>query len=77
MTGKRRLSQAQLEQRRDAASKGGLKGGPAVLEKYGPEHFRDMGRRGGRPTFEQMLDRARLKEQESKALSNPGRKRSQ
>lgn len=34
--------------RRTSREEAGRRGGQAVLEKYGPEYYREMGRRGGR-----------------------------
>ena len=54
------------------------KGGLALLAKRGLEHYAEMGRKGGRPTFEESLTRARLKAGElttaARARSRPGRK---
>ena len=52
------------------------KGGQALLDKYGREHFSRMGRRGGRPTFWQSLDNARAQGAEDRdSRPKPGRPR--
>ena len=59
----KQLSAAQLRQRSNAGKlggrKGGLKGGRTVMEKYGREHFSRIGKLGGRPTWQEALDKAR------------------
>ena len=43
------------------------KGGLALKAKYGRGHFVWMGRRGGRPTWQEELEKARARESEGKA----------
>ena len=56
-------SDGERHQRRTERSR---KGGLALKAKYGSEHFVWMGRRGGRPTWQEELARARARESEDK-----------
>ena len=44
-----------------------IKGGLALKTKYGREHFVLMGRRGGRPTWQEGLAKAKARASEAKA----------
>ena len=43
------------------------KGGLALKTKYGRDHFVQMGRFGGRPTWQEALEQARARETKTKA----------
>ena len=52
------------------------KGGNALKEKYGLEHFARIGKLGGRPTFWESLEKARTREIGVRANGvKPGRPR--
>ena len=64
------LSPALLKQPREAAPKGGA----ATLERHGRVHFSELGKRGGRPTFEEALEKARSRSESGQASrGSPGR----
>ena len=73
---KRPLSEAQLGQRREAGKKGGKKGGRAVVEKYGRQHFSEMGKKGGKWNFFDTVAKAKSREANAAASRpRPGRVR--
>ena len=45
--------------------RGGLKGGATTLARYGQEHFSELGRRGGRPTWQETLEKDKRLRQEA------------
>ena len=59
------VSELERQRRRIGRSR---KGGLALKAKYGRDHFVQMGRLGGRPTWQQELAKARAKE--AAALAN-------
>lgn len=61
------LTEAQVQQRRKA--------GLALKAQVPADYYSAIGKRGGRPTFNQALERARERERLSKALNSPGRKK--
>ena len=52
---KKSISEAERQRRINRSRKGGL----ATKAKYGREHFVRLGKMGGRPTWEEALDKAR------------------
>lgn len=54
------LSERQIQQRRNAGSVAAK----VLKEKYGDDYFYQLGKQGGRPTWEQALENARQHEQE-------------
>ena len=65
-------TEARRQRRTERARKGGL----ATLEKYGVEHYRRIGRLGGRSTWQQELAKVGAEESGRKATSaRPGRPR--
>ena len=52
----------------------GRKGGQALLQRYGREHFIAMGRRGGRPTWREALLRAEARAAETRTKRGRPRK---
>lgn len=52
------LSPAQIQQRRNA----GLAAAKVLKEKYGDDYFYRLGKKGGRPTWQQALEKARQRE---------------
>ena len=80
MSKTKQLSPAQLKQRSNAGKKGGPIGGPkggrATLEKYGLEHYRQIGKLGGRPTWQEALAKANARQAEAASKGvKPGRPR--
>ena len=44
----------------------GQAGGTATFERHGRDHMSAIGRRGGRPTWEESLEKARKREEEAR-----------
>ncbi len=65
------VSAEELRQRRIERAR---KGGEALRDRYGREHFVAMGRLGGRPTWDQVVDKANARE--AATPSKRGRPRS-
>lgn len=55
----RKLQELSKEERHRRLTERARKGGLALLAKRGKEHFVQMGRRGGRPTWRDSLAKAR------------------
>lgn len=58
-----------MKSRHEQLVRAGRAGGTATAAKYGTEHYRAIGAKGGRPTFREALRRAQEREAQARRKS--------